>query len=82
MADLRSKSLGLKELEGLLKKVYAGNVSSEQIKNIFNQLDTNSRGKFVAGHNQTINDFLNLTDILNSDPTLVAYDFEFRFWKK
>ena len=46
--NARSKSLGLKELEGLLKKVYTGNVGSEQIKNIFNQLDSNSRGKFVT----------------------------------
>ena len=60
----------------LFNKVYSGNLSEEQIKKIFNQLDVNQRGKF------TINDFLNLSDIIQSDPTLVAFDYEIGLWKK
>ena len=76
LTEGQSRSLGLPDLEKLLNYTYTGNLMREQIRQIFQQMDVNGKGKF------SINDFLGLTDILNSDPSLIAFDMEFKFWGK
>lgn len=49
-----SHSLGFKNLETLLDKVYSGRLSREQIKKIFHHLDSLNKGKFVNEANLRI----------------------------
>ena len=81
MAYFSCRSLGYKDFEKLMNHVYSNNLNVAQIKDIFNRLDSTCKGKFVSCCLiQNLNDFLNLTDILNSDPSLIYFEWEFKWW--
>src|SRR3990167_9505718 len=70
-----NRALYLRDLDMLLNEVYGGHLRPEQVKMIFQHLDIYAKGKFH------INEFLTISDIINSDPSLVAFDRELMGWK-
>lgn len=72
----QSRNMSFNDLDRLMVHIYSGNLTRAQVRQIFQQLDLSAKGKFG------INDFLGLTDIINSDPSLVSFDWEFKIWGK